>query len=46
MWWLILSGFTGILQGLFNVKRLQWLNRISGLIIIGFGLFAFWNLLG
>jgi threonine/homoserine/homoserine lactone efflux protein len=46
MWWLVLSGFTGILQGLFNVKRLQWLNRISGLIIIGFGLFAFWNLLG
>jgi len=46
MWWLLLSGFTGILQGLFNVKRLQWLNRISGLIIILFGLFAFWNLSG
>jgi threonine/homoserine/homoserine lactone efflux protein len=45
MWWLILSGFTGILQGLFNFKRLQWLNRISGLIIIGFGLFAFLDLL-
>jgi threonine/homoserine/homoserine lactone efflux protein len=46
MWWLVLSGFTGILQGLFNVKRLVWLNRISGLIIIGFGLFAFWDLHG
>jgi threonine/homoserine/homoserine lactone efflux protein len=46
MWWLVLSGFTGFLQGLFNVKRLVWLNRISGLIIIGFGLFAFWNFLG
>jgi threonine/homoserine/homoserine lactone efflux protein len=46
MWWLVLSGFTGILRGLFNVKRLQWLNRVSGLIIIGFGLFAFWNLFG
>jgi threonine/homoserine/homoserine lactone efflux protein len=45
MWWLILSGFTGILQGLFNFKRLQWLNRISGSIIIGFGLFAFLGLL-
>lgn len=44
MWWLILSGFTGILQRLFNFKRLQWLNRISGLIIIGFGLFAFLGL--
>jgi threonine/homoserine/homoserine lactone efflux protein len=45
MWWIILSGFTGILRELFNFKRLQWLNRISGLIIIGFGLFAFLSLL-
>jgi threonine/homoserine/homoserine lactone efflux protein len=45
MWWLILSGFTGVLQGLFNFKRLQWLNRISGLVIIGFGLFIFSGLL-
>jgi threonine/homoserine/homoserine lactone efflux protein len=44
MWWVILSGFTGLLQRLFNVKGLQWLNRISGLIIIGFGLFAFLGL--
>ena len=40
MWWLILCGFTGLLQKLLNPKRLQWLNRISGLIILGFGLFA------
>jgi threonine/homoserine/homoserine lactone efflux protein len=45
MWWLVLSGFTGILEGLLNFKRLQWLNRISGLIIMGFGLFAFLGLL-
>jgi threonine/homoserine/homoserine lactone efflux protein len=44
LWWLILSGFTGLLRGLFNFKRLQWLNRISGLIIIGFGLVAFLSL--
>src|SRR5512136_2451044 len=44
MWWLVLIGFTGILRGLFNFKRLQWLNRISGLIIIGFGLYAFLSL--
>jgi threonine/homoserine/homoserine lactone efflux protein len=41
LWWIILSGFTAILQGLFNFKRLQWLNRISGLVILGFGLFIF-----
>jgi len=45
MWWLILCGFTGIMQRLFNFKRLQWLNRISGLIILGFGLFALLGLL-
>jgi len=45
MWWLILIGFTGILRGLFNSERQQWLNRISGLIIIGFALYAFLSLL-
>jgi threonine/homoserine/homoserine lactone efflux protein len=44
-WWLILAGFTGLLRGLFNYKRMQWLNRISGLVIIGFGLVAFLSLL-
>ena len=43
-WWLVLSGFTGLLHGLFNFRRMQWLNRISGLIIIGFGLAAFLGL--
>jgi threonine/homoserine/homoserine lactone efflux protein len=45
MWWLVLCGFTGLLQKLLNLKRLQWLNRISGLIILGFGLFALLGLL-
>lgn len=40
MWWLVLCGFTGLLQKLLNLKRLRWLNRISGVIILGFGLFA------
>jgi threonine/homoserine/homoserine lactone efflux protein len=43
-WWLILAGFTGLLRGIFNYKRMQWLNRISGLMIIGFGLAAFLSL--
>ncbi len=45
MWWVVLIGFTGLLQGLFNFRRQQWLNRISGLIIIGFALYAFLSLL-
>jgi len=44
-WWLVLTNFTRILRRLLNVERLQWLNRISGLIIMGFGLFAFLGLL-
>lgn len=40
-WWLVLSGFTGLLRGIFDANRMRWLNRISGLIIIGFGLVAF-----
>jgi threonine/homoserine/homoserine lactone efflux protein len=44
LWWFVLSGFTGVLRGIFNSKRLQWLNRISGLIIIGFGFVAFLSL--
>jgi threonine/homoserine/homoserine lactone efflux protein len=44
-WWIVLSNFTGVLRGLLNVKRLQWLNRISGLIIMGFGLFVLLGLL-
>jgi threonine/homoserine/homoserine lactone efflux protein len=43
-WWLILSGFTGLLRGMFNLRRMQWLNRISGLIIMGFGLVSFLSL--
>ena len=44
-WWLVLSNFTGILRGFLNIKRLQWLNKISGLIIMGFGLFVLLSLL-
>jgi threonine/homoserine/homoserine lactone efflux protein len=46
LWWLILSGFTSLLRGMFNDKGLQWLNRIAGLIIVGFGLVAFLSLVG
>ena len=45
LWWLILSRLTGLLRGMFSDQGLQWLNRIAGLIIIGFGLVAFWSLL-
>lgn len=39
-WWLLLSGGVGIFRKKFNSDSLQWVNRISGLIITGFGLMA------
>ncbi len=44
LWWLILSGGVGVFRGNFNPHGLRWVNRISGIIITGFGLFAFLSL--
>ena len=40
VWWLILSCGVGMFRGRFDPHWLQWVNRISGVIITGFGLFA------
>jgi len=40
LWWLILSGGIGVFREKFNPRGLQWVNRVSGVIIAGFGLFA------
>lgn len=40
LWWLILIGGVGVFREKFNPHGLRWVNRISGAIIIGFGLFA------
>jgi threonine/homoserine/homoserine lactone efflux protein len=40
LWWLILSGGASLFRKKFNPQGLQWVNRISGAIITGFGLFA------
>ena len=40
LWWLLLSGIIGFYKGKFAPGSLQWVNRISGAIIAGFGLFA------
>ncbi len=36
-WWLILSNVTGILKDRLSSVGLTWVNRISGLILLGFG---------
>ncbi len=40
LWWLLLSGVVGLLRGRFDARGLRWVNRISGVIITGFGLYA------
>jgi threonine/homoserine/homoserine lactone efflux protein len=45
LWWLCLSGIVGFFRQKFNSTGLIWVNRISGLIILGFGLIAMASLL-
>lgn len=43
-WWFLLSFFVGLFKTKFDHNLLVWLNRVSGTIITGFGLFALINL--
>lgn len=40
LWWLILSGGTALLRDKLSLLALQWVNRISGILIVFFGLAA------
>ena len=39
-WWLILSGATSIFRRKINDLKLAWINKISGFVILAFGLAA------
>lgn len=39
-WWLILSFVTSLFRNRINFAGLVWINRVSGLIIVGFGIAA------
>lgn len=45
IWWLVLSGGVSIFRARFDVRALSWVNKISGVIITVFGLFALASLL-
>jgi threonine/homoserine/homoserine lactone efflux protein len=45
LWWLILVSGVSLFQDRINTHILQWINRISGIIIIGFGLAALLSLI-
>ncbi len=39
-WWLLLSTITGLLMGRISTAGMLWVNRLSGMIILGFGIAA------
>lgn len=44
LWWLLLSTGVGLLRTRFNHTWMRWVNRISGVIILAFGLLTLWSL--
>jgi threonine/homoserine/homoserine lactone efflux protein len=45
-WWLLLSGGVSLLRARFSMRGLAWVNRISGILIAGFGVVALVSLVG
>lgn len=43
LWWLGLSIVVGWLRSRFEARALVWVNRLSGLIILTFGIVAVWS---
>lgn len=39
-WWFLLSGFTGSFRNNISTSSMIWVNRVSGILILGFGMFA------
>ncbi|MEY2846174.1 MAG: hypothetical protein RL076_1720 [Chloroflexota bacterium] len=44
LWWLILAGGTAWLRRDISATGMQWMNRLSGIIICGFGIAALWSI--
>jgi threonine/homoserine/homoserine lactone efflux protein len=42
-WWLILSGGVGLLREKLSAGLLRWANRLSGAILLVFGIIAVWQ---
>jgi threonine/homoserine/homoserine lactone efflux protein len=40
LWWLLLSGGVSLFRAKFDARSLLWVNRVSGVVIVGFGIFA------
>jgi threonine/homoserine/homoserine lactone efflux protein len=40
LWWLILSGVVSLARAKVTVNVMKWINRVSGAVILAFGIFA------
>jgi threonine/homoserine/homoserine lactone efflux protein len=45
LWWAILSSFIGSLRDRLKTQNWQWVNKISGILITGFGVAVFLSLI-
>lgn len=45
IWWLTLSQIVGILRERFKPQRIAWVNKISGVVLISFGILVLMSLL-
>lgn len=45
-WWFLLSGGISLFRSRFSHNWLQWLNRVTGIIILGFGVIVLVSLIG
>ena len=44
LWWLLLSTTVGLLHTRLDLRALRWVNRLSGVILLGFGVVALLSL--
>jgi len=44
LWWIVLTHLVSTLRAKITAPRLHWVNRVSGSILVGFGLLAFASL--
>jgi threonine/homoserine/homoserine lactone efflux protein len=45
LWWLLLSNGVALLKGQINLAFMRLINRVSGVIILTFGLYSLWTAL-
>lgn len=45
LWWLLLSGGVSLLRGRFDQRAMQWVNRVSGVVITAFGIYAIMSII-